>query len=462
MNLTSADVARALGDGLRARRAASPQFRRVIIDSRAAQEGDLFVALRGERVDGHDFVADAAERGASGAIVERPIPSAPPGFMLFETADSLAALQRLASWARERLPVRVVGVTGSVGKTSCKELIATLLGGRCRVHKNEANQNNEIGLPLAILALDEADEVAVLEMGMYARGEIAQLCSIARPEIGVVTNIGPIHLERLGSIEAIAEAKGELIEALPEHGVAVLNGDDERVAALARKSKGRVVLYGTEPWCQVRGSDLATHGLHGASFRLSYEGRSADVRTLLPGRHGMTNALAAAAVALLFDLTLDEIAAGLAKAQPYRLSVLDGPNGSRLLDDTYNASPPSVLAALDLLAELPGRRIAVLGDMLELGSAEEEGHRAVGIRAAAVADLLIAVGPRAAMIAEAARAGGRAEVRHFAGKSALAPFLAGVLAPGDQVLFKGSRGMALETVIAELTAAAGQDERREA
>ncbi len=465
MTMNSAGVARALGAELRARGGgAALEFRRVIIDSRLAQRGDLFVALRGERADGHDFIADAAERGVAGVVVDRPV-SAPPNLAVFEVSDGVRALQLLAADHRGRSAARVVGVTGSVGKTSCKELIASVLSARYRVHRNEANQNNEIGLPLAVLALNESHQIAVLEMGMYAPGEIATLAAIARPEVGVVTNVGSIHLERLGSIEAIADAKAELVEALPKTGVAVLNGDDERVAAMARRSVARALLYGSSPWCQVRGVDQVRRGLEGSSFRLIHEGREVEVVTPLPGPHGMQNALAAAAVALSFDLGLDDIATALAKARPYRLSVLAGPNGSTLLDDTYNASPPSVLAALDLLAELPGRRIAVLGDMLELGTLEEEGHREVGERAAAVVDLLVAVGPRAAVIAAAARAAGLGEVRQFDDRSRVARFLIGVLGDGDQVLFKGSRAMALETVIDEIIGAASEDrggERRRA
>ncbi|HWO93934.1 MAG TPA: UDP-N-acetylmuramoyl-tripeptide--D-alanyl-D-alanine ligase, partial [Dehalococcoidia bacterium] len=305
--LTQAEVLNALAGELQARSGPTQtEFRRVVVDSRVAERGDLFVALPGERVDGHAFVAEAAERGATGALIEHPVEGVPPGVALFQVPSTLRALQLLAAERRRSAAVRVVAVTGSVGKTTCKELVASVLGTRFRVHKNEANQNNEVGLPLTILAMDRATEVAVLEMGMYARGEIALLASIARPEVGVVTNVGPIHLERLGSIEGIAEAKAELVEALPSDGVAILNGDDRRVAAMAERTEARALLYGEGPACHVRGSDLRTRGLAGITFRISYEGGTTEVATRVPGRVGMMNCLAAAAAGLAFGMPLDE------------------------------------------------------------------------------------------------------------------------------------------------------------
>ena len=461
MILPVAEIARALGPALRSRSGTgTPEFRRAVIDSREAAQGDLFVALPGERVDGHDFVADAAAHGAEGAIVQRPVASPSPEFVLFETADSLAALQALATHWRAGLCTRAIAVTGSVGKTTCKELTAAVLGSRYRVHRSAANQNNEIGLPLALLTMEREHEFAVLEMGMYARGEIAALARIARPETGVVTNVGPMHLKRLGSMKAIADAKAELIEALPVDGLAVLNGDDTRVSAMAARTSARAVRYGTTPGCDVRGSNARRHGLDGVSFTLSAGGEQTVARVALPGAPGMANALAAAAVALNYGMTLAEITAALAEARPYRLRVIAGPGDSVLLDDTYNASPPSVLAALDLLADLPGRRIAVLGDMLELGSYEEQGHREVGQRAAQVADILIAIGERSVVTAEAARKAGLRDVSHFPARAGIADFLRTTLRSGDHVLFKGSRGMALETMIAELTAPANGGEKR--
>jgi UDP-N-acetylmuramoyl-tripeptide--D-alanyl-D-alanine ligase len=427
-------------------------FNRAVIDSRQVQPGDLFFALRGEHQDGHDFVDDALARGAAGLVVERPL-EAPPDVAVFQVSDSLSALQRLAAHWRARHDMRVVGVTGSVGKTTCKELIAAVLGTRWRMLKSPANLNTEIGLPLTLLELTPEHQRAVLEMAMYGPGEIDLLCRIARPQVGVVTNVGPVHLERLGSMGAIAAAKAELVAALPTDGVAVLNGDDPHVAAMASRTKAGVLLYGRSPQCDVRGRDLASRGLDGISFRLTYGGGSAGVEAHLPGHHHLHPALAAAAVALAEGMTLDEVAAALREARPeLRLRVMTTPNGATILDDSYNASPQSMLAALDLLAELQGRRIALLGEMRELGIAEEEGHRQVGQRAAACADLVLVVGERARPLYEAARAAGPAEVRFLASTQEAAPILRDELQPGDYLLVKASRAVALESVVDALVA----------
>ncbi len=333
---------------------ADAAFARGIIDSREARAGDLFFALRGERHDGHDFVPAALAAGASGAVVERPV-DAPANAALFHVSSSLDALQRLASYWRGRHDINVTAVTGSVGKTTCKELIAAVLASRFRVLKSEANLNTEIGIPLALLQLAPEHQRAVLEFGMYAPGDIALLARIAAPKIGVVTNIGPVHLERLGSIGAIAAAKAELVEALPPDGLAVLNGDDSRTSALAQRTHARVVLYGLSEQCHVRASDIVSRGLDGIAFRLSCDANAVNVACPLPGKHHVYPALAAAAVAIEEGMTLPEIAEALAAARPdLRLRVLAGPNGSTIIDDSYNASPASMLAALDLLdAHLP-------------------------------------------------------------------------------------------------------------
>src|SRR5213593_2268817 len=232
-----------------------PRFERAAIDSRDVQKGDLFFAVRGEREDGHDFVAQAIEAGAFGAVIERPIET-PDAATLFHVSDSLHALQRLAEWWRLQHDAKLIAVTGSVGKTTCKELIASVLGRKYRVLKSEANLNTEIGIPLTLLQLTREHERAVLEFGMYARGDIATLSEISRPQVGVVTNIGPVHLERLGSMGAIAAAKAELVEALPADGLAVLNGDDSRTARLAARTCARALLYGQSLQCDVRGTDI--------------------------------------------------------------------------------------------------------------------------------------------------------------------------------------------------------------
>jgi UDP-N-acetylmuramoyl-tripeptide--D-alanyl-D-alanine ligase len=353
-----------------------------------------------------------------------------------------------------------VGVTGSVGKTTCKELIAAVLGARWPVLKNEANLNTEIGLPLTLLRLTPEHKRAVLEMAMYGPREIDLLCRIAQPHIGVVTNVGPVHLERLGSMGAIIAAKAELVDALPEDpdGIGVLNGDDPPVAAMASRTRARVLLFGRSQQCHVRGSDLIGHGLDGISFRLTYEDASVPVETALPGRHHLYPCLAAAAVGLAEGMTLSEVAAALSRAPPeLRLRVLSGPNGSTILDDSYNASPQSMLAALDLLSELSpdrgsGRRIALLGEMRELGAAEEEGHRRVGERAAACADLLLVVGERARPLYEAARSARSTEARFLTSAEEAIPILRAELQRGDHLLVKASRAVALESVVGALVA----------
>ncbi len=427
-------------------------FGRAVIDSRQARPGDLFFALPGEHRDGHDFVAQALTAGAAGAVVERPI-DVPADAALFQVGDSLEALQRLAAYWRRRHDLRVIAVTGSVGKTTCKELIAAVLARRYRLLKSEANLNTEIGVPLTLLQLTAEHERAVLEFAMYGPGEIDLLCQIAAPQVGIVTNVGPVHLERLGSMDAIVAAKAELLESLPRDGVAILNGDDPAVAAMATRTRARTVLYGQASQCQIRGSDLVGRGLDGISFRLTCGETSVAVSCPLPGKHHIYPCLATAAVALEEGMSLSEIAAALAEARPdLRLRVLSGPNGSTILDDSYNASPASMLAALELLSELPGRRIALLGEMRELGAAEEEGHRQVGERAASACDLLLVLGQRARPLAQAAQTAGLTDVRLLESGEAAAAMLRSELRSGDHLLIKASRALALETVVDALVA----------
>jgi UDP-N-acetylmuramoyl-tripeptide--D-alanyl-D-alanine ligase len=427
-------------------------FSRITIDSRQVQADDLFVALPGERHNGHDFIAHAVAGGATGVLAEHLPSGLPPDVTLFQVSNSLAALQALAAYWRARHDLKVIGITGSVGKTTCKELTAAVLASQFAVLKSEANLNTEIGLPLTLLQLRAEHQRAVLEMGMYGPGEIRLLCQIARPQVGVVTNVGPIHMERLGSLEAIAAAKAELVESLPLEGTAFLNGDDPLVAAMAQRTAARVVSFGTSPECDVRGSVLASAGLRGVTYRLVCGDESVDVTTALPGRHNLPNVLAAAAVGLADGLPLRQVAEALHKADvPLRLRTLAGPNGSTIIDDTYNASPASMLAALDLLAELPGRHLALLGDMLELGAYEEEGHRLVGRRAAHDLHALYVVGQRGQLIGEAAKQAGQREVHFLRSKEEAAAILRQALRGGDHLLVKASRGLALETVVEELT-----------
>ena len=425
------------------------RFRHAVVDSRKAGRGDLFVALPGEHADGHDFVADAARRGATGALVARPVPVEVAQYVV---RDPLAALQALAMDRRTANPkLKVIGITGSVGKTTTKEIVASVLATKYPVLKNEGNLNSEIGLPLVLLELTKRHRRAVLEMGMWAEGEMALLCQIAKPDIGVVTMVGPVHMERLGSIEAIAQEKGVLRASLPPDGVAVLNADDSRVAAMADRTEANVITYGLSPDADVRADEIESHGLAGVSFTLVHAGAREHVYSHLPGRAMVHNALAAAAVGLVDGLTIADVAAALTAAPArVRFHSRRGPNGSLIIDDAYNASPASVLAALDLLGEMPGRKIAVLGDMRELGAAETQGHRDVGVRAAAIADTVITVGALGRIIADTAREAGHADVHALEGKAEVAPFLRDRLREGDVVLLKASRALAFETIVEEL------------
>ncbi|MFQ5812443.1 MAG: UDP-N-acetylmuramoyl-tripeptide--D-alanyl-D-alanine ligase [Anaerolineae bacterium] len=436
-----------------------------IIDSRRACPGSLFVALKGEREDGHDFIADAFQRGAIAAIVEKELDI---GYWIldlisnlqspisniqlpacFIVEDSLKALQQVAAYWRGKHTPRVVGITGSVGKTTTKEVIYGVLSQRFRTLKSEGNYNSEIGLPLTLLKLEPSHQRVVLEMGMYDLGEIAELAAIARPHIGVVTNVGPTHLERLGTIERIAQAKTELVEALPDDGVAILNGDDPWVRQMAAKTEAEVFYYGLDPTCDLWADHIESQGLEGIRFRFHHGPETIHAKVPMLGRHSVHTALAAAAVGLVEGQSWEEIIDGLRGAAHLRLVVVPGLRGSTILDDTYNASPTSTIAALNLLEELDGRKIAVLGDMLELGAYEEEGHRKVGRRVLDVVAVLITVGERGRLIAEEALAWGMEEEKVFIeedNESAIAR-LRKIVAPGDIILVKGSRGMRMEEIV---------------
>lgn len=436
-------------------------FNCVAIDSRGMLARALFVALPGEQVDGHDFVMDAGGHGATGALVRRdwePPQTLPAGIALVRVDDPLFAMQRFAAWWRLHFDAQVIGITGSIGKTSTKEVLAGVLSTRFNTLKSQGNLNNEIGCPLTILQMDKGHRKVVLEMGAgYQLGELTFLCGIARPQIGVVTVVAPVHLERLGTIERIALNKSELVRALPAYGTAVLNGDDPLVAAMSEVTQAHVLLYGLDPAFDLAAGDIEGKGLNGVHFTLSVKevGHKWRVRLPLLGRHSVHTALAAAGAARAAGMDWDDIVAALHKLDAQvRLLVVPGYNGSTLIDDSYNASPESTIAALNLLDDMQGRRIAVLGDMLELGSYEAEGHRRVGIRARAVADLLIVVGALGRIIGEEARRCGMpAEHLFFARDNyQVVEYLHSVLKPGDFVLVKGSRGLRMDKIVDALKA----------
>ncbi|HHX63905.1 MAG TPA: UDP-N-acetylmuramoyl-tripeptide--D-alanyl-D-alanine ligase [Chloroflexi bacterium] len=449
--------------------------RRACVDSRQVEPGDLFVALPGERTDGHNYVRAAFDAGAVAALVERPVDGVTflnpahgewlervTGPVAVRVPDSLRALQTLARARRMAHPdLWVVGVTGSVGKTMTKDTIAAVLARHCATLRNIGNQNNEIGLPLTLMTLTDEPRCAVLEMGMYSLGEIALLCDIARPQIGVVTNVGPTHLERLGHIDNIARAKAELPQALPADGVAVLNGDDPRVRAMGRVTRAAVVTYGLQDCNDVQAQDIVDGGLDGIEFTVQIAAAEAAglpaerqrLRIEMLGQHSILCALAAVAVGRIKGLTWDEIQRGLlSQGRGPRLQVRPGVGGVTLLDDCYNSSPASAIAALNTLSSLPGRHVAVLGDMLELGAYEAEGHREVGRHCATTADLLVAMGTRARLIAKGAlEAGMPADAVYRADDTDGAIALLNDLArEGDMLLIKGSRSMSMEIIVRAL------------
>ncbi len=441
-----------------------------VVDSRLVIPGALFVALPGERQDGHDYVQDAFRRGAHLALIQHPIetdlpildlrnpsplqePPSPPCCILVQ--DSLKALQDAARFWRRKLSVKVIGITGSVGKSTTKELIAEVLSRHYSTLKSPGNLNNEIGLPLTILRLSESHQRAVLEMGFYVPGEIAFLCEIALPQIGVVTNVGTVHAERAGSQEIIAKGKSELVQALPAapHGIAILNFDDPYVREMATKTQARIFFYGLDPQADLWADEIVSHGLEGISFRIHYRSEILYLRVPLLGRHSVQTALRAIAVGLVDGLSWQEIVQGLQSTHiQLRLAVVRTEQGALLLDDSYNAAPESTLAALNLLADLDGRKIAVLGDMLELGIYETQGHEIVGRRAAEVADLLITVGQRARIIAAAARRAGMREkvIREVENALEAVRLLEKELRQGDIVLIKGSHGMRMDRIVSAL------------
>ena len=434
------------------------------VDSRLVDAGNIFFALPGERTDGHRFLEAAVAAGAAALVVTEELPGgriealAAGGVTVVRVHDAAAALRAVSASYRRRFDPLVVGITGSLAKTSTKEQLAEVLEERFTVLRNPANWNNEIGLPLTMLRLRPEHEIAVLEMGLYTSGEIALLARLARPSIGVVTAVRGVHLSRAGSIEAIEAGKRELVEALPADGWAVLNADDPRVLGMAPHTPAGVITYGFSDAADVRATDVRSLGAEGMHFGLRTPDGNHEVTTPTLGRHGVHNALAAVAVAIRAGMDTPDIIRGLGRplTMPHRSQLIRAGTWT-ILDDSYNASPDAVLAALGLLAELPGRRFAVLGEMLELGDTAETEHHRVGVAAAAVADRLIVVGAGAGGIADGALASGTDGVSVFRATDrdeALSVLLA-ELRDGDTVLVKASRGAELDLLVEKLVLAAG-------
>jgi UDP-N-acetylmuramoyl-tripeptide--D-alanyl-D-alanine ligase len=436
----------------------------VSTDTRALGAECLFVALRGERFDAHDFVADALRGGAAAAAVSAAWADAHhaevPGPLL-AVADPLAALGAIARLHRRRFPIPVVGVTGSNGKTTTREMISSILAVRGPVLRAEGNLNNEVGVPLTLLRLDGSHQAAVVEMGMSHPGEIARLAAIAEPQIGVVTNAAAAHLEGLGTVDAVADAKAELYQGLPPGGIAVANADDARMLKRAQASGRRMLTFavGRGRRGDVVVLEILGQTVEGLRFLLGVGNREIEVRLPLVGAHNAANAAAAACAAIALGATDREVVQGLAAARPpgRRLRLERLPSGVQLVDDCYNANPLSMGAALatvrDLAAAPGARAVAVLGDMLELGAFEREAHRAVGAEAARTGLAWLAgFGPRAAGIVEAARAAGLAPEAtfHTEDLDALVRWAKARLLPSDVLLVKGSRGMRLERLVEAL------------
>lgn len=417
-------------------------------DSRILAPGTLFFALRDAR-DGHDFVPDALARGALGAVVERIPDGAPEDALLVEVASVPHALRRLAEALRDEHPIPAVGITGNVGKTTAKEAAAAALGARYRVLAPASSYNNEIGVPLTFLGLEPSHEVAVIELGFYVPGEIADLCRLVRPRIGIITAIPerPVHYSRTPSVDAIAAGKAELIEALPEGGVALLNADDPRVRGLAPRTRARVVLYGEAADAGLRATEVHDEGLDGLRFAVAYRGERAQASLPLPGRHLLAAGLSAIGAAAELGVPLEEAAIALSTMErpPRRMSVRRA-DDLTVIDDSYNASPAALSAALAVLRAARGRRVAVLGDMRELGSLSAAAHADAGREAARSADALIGVGELAAGIVASARAAGMSDAQHAADAAEALIALRRILRPGDTVLVKGSRAIGLDAV----------------
>jgi UDP-N-acetylmuramoyl-tripeptide--D-alanyl-D-alanine ligase len=457
--LTLADVLAATGGTLAAPAAHELALTSVSIDSRTLEAGALFVAVKGPRFDGHDFLAAAAARGARAALVHRDAP-APAGLALVRVADTAAGLSDLARHVRREAALPVVGVTGSVGKTTTKDMTAHLLATRGPVLKTEGNLNNQYGLPLTLLRLRPEHAAAVVEMGMSAPGEIRALSRLAEPDVATITRVAPVHLEFFPSVDAIAAAKAEILEGLRPGGAAVLNGDDPRVRAIGEGFGGRVVWFGRD-----RRHDVSAGGWRGTVFGMRFDlrlgGRTVEVALPLPGPHFVTSFLAAAAAAHLLGIAPEAMAEAATSLRPasHRGEVRRLGDEVVLLDDCYNSSPEALEAAVVALTLAPGRRrVAVLGDMLELGPTGPMLHHAAGQSLAGRVDLVVGVGALAREIVEGARQAGVpvASLHRFATSSDAASAVPDLLMPGDAVLVKGSRGVRLEAVVDAIVARFGE------
>lgn len=432
-------------------------FRRFGIDSRQTAPGELFFAIRARR-DGHDFIPEAAARGAGGAVTSREVPSPADGFALVRVDDSVTALEILAKSVLAAQPVKVVGITGSVGKTTTKEFAAELLSRRFAVLKSEGNFNNNLGLALSLLRLEPAHEVAVLEMGTSGFGEILALTRVAPPDVSVITNVNPVHLEFFHDLEGVARAKKEILAGTRPTGIAVLNGDDPWVRKIGADWTGRRLTFGLGAGADIQASSVRAHGEEGLTLELRCGGEKAEVHLVFLYQEYIYNLLAAVGACVALDVPFDIIIQGISGLRPLhkRGELIRLARGIRLVDDSYNSNPRALEAVLRGLAALPARRrVAVLGDMLELGEREGEYHLAAGRHVVESGwDVLVAVGTLAGLIAVGARAAGMdaRRISRFASAEEASPAVSSLVRDGDLVLVKGSRGIRMERIADRLAA----------
>ncbi len=417
----------------------------VVIDSRKVQPGALYVPIIGEQYDGHAFIDDARKNGAALVLSAHPLERKP--YILVD--DTLRALQAIASWYRDQFPIPIIGVTGSVGKTSTKEMIASVLSTRYRVMKTEENKNSQTGVPQMLFMLNDTHEAAVLEMGMNHFGEIDRLSAMIKPEICLFTNIGVAHIENFGSRERILQSKTEMLPHMKQGGKVIVNGDDDMLATLPGAFR-----FGLGGQCDLCAKDTVDEGLDGVSFTACYKGECLRVHVPTPGMHSVSNALAAMAAGLALGMDFGELAAGIASipALPGRMQIIKTPRFT-ILDDTYNANTVSMMAAVDVLENVNGRRVCILGDMLELGQESSEHHEVLGMYAAIHGiDLIICVGPASEEMFLGAIDVAPRRARYFETQKNMLKLLPGLLRDGDTILVKASRGMHLEKTVEVLKA----------
>jgi UDP-N-acetylmuramoyl-tripeptide--D-alanyl-D-alanine ligase len=425
----------------------------VVIDSREVKPDSVFFAIQGERLDGHQFVPQALQT-AAGAVVSQLPENVPGDKGIVQVGDTTLALQMLARAIRQRFDFLLIAITGSAGKTTTKEMIATLVGSEKRTFKSWGNFNNLIGCPLCIDNTPDDAEVVVSEMGMNHKGEIATLAALTRPDIGVYTNIAPVHIEFFGTIEKIAEAKRELLENVKSDGTIVLNADNEHVMRISEGFTGTKVTYGIDKAADYRATAVTERGLLGTRFTIRAEGEDRDFELALPGRHNLANLLAAIATARVAGISWDGIAAGIANVKPaYHRGVVVPYRGATIYDDSYNSNPFALASALTLLRQAEAkRRIAVIGDMLELGEKELDYHRESGRAIPNEVDVVIGVGRRAKSLLDGARDAGFGDGKlfHFDDAQVAGEFLQGFIREGDLVLIKASRGIGLDRIVTML------------